>query len=78
MGDEIRRALIPVIISSLLSAGGAFMVAVQEVSANGEQGKRNASDIKDVQTIVSHIKDKQSEMSGKLDLLVERAKMEGK
>lgn len=75
MLNEIKTAAIPVLLTGVISVVSTFSITVNEVSANGAQGKKNADEIKVVQESLGVMREKQSAMDAKLDLLVERAKL---
>lgn len=73
--NEIKTAAIPMLLTGVVSVISTFSITVNEVSANGAQGKKNADEIKVVQESLGVMREKQSAMDAKLDLLVERAKL---
>lgn len=75
--EEIKPALIPMVLTGIISVISTFMVTVGNVSANGEQGRKNGQDIKEMQKSIAVIRENQSAMDAKIDLLVEVAKLNG-
>lgn len=75
--EEIRTALIPMALTGVVSVISTFLITVDAVSANGEQGKKNGKDIKEMQLSLADVREKQSAMDAKIDLLVEVAKLNG-
>lgn len=73
--EELKPQLVTMLITGLVSVVSTFFITVNEVSANGEQGKRNAEEIKEVQKLVASLREEQSAIGAKIDLLVERAKL---
>lgn len=72
MIQKLRESLVPIIFTGILSAVSTFAVTVNEVSANSEQGKKNETEIKKVSESLGAVRERQSAMDAKLDLLVER------
>lgn len=75
MIKDLKASLLPILFTGFVSAVSTFAITVNEVSANGEQGKQNAEDIKIVRESLGAVREKQSAMDAKLDLLVDRAKV---